>query len=162
MTTVAEAQIDALQAEQKQTRRAELIAQLEKVRADIRTARARYAELVPVIKAERQARAEAQEKVSKAHAQLTDSFERCPRIAKFLPDDPEAVEWRTQHETLQRKYDKLIAERDALPDPERNVKEAGAFEGPFGIIGQLQFSEQNILRHLEPGPPSGGGVSGVM
>ena len=59
------------------------------------------------------------------------------------------IEWHKAHAKLEAKHLALIAERNALPDPEPMVEEAIAYEGMTGLIASWQFAEANLLRQLE-------------
>jgi hypothetical protein len=53
----------------------------------------------------------------------------------YLPDDPEEVAWRREHERLERERDKLSARLDA---PQTKVFDAVRYEGPTGITQKRQ------------------------
>jgi hypothetical protein len=156
----ARALVDQAAAEQRQQQ----LNQLAQVREALRTGRARYTELRSQFYSEKQNRGNAQQKIDQQLERIADSFDERPRVADLLPDDPDVKRWRQAHEALLVKRDQLIAQRDALPDPERLRAEAGAYEGQYGTIGTLEFTEANLMRALEGG--SGivrtvGGISGV-
>jgi DNA repair exonuclease SbcCD ATPase subunit len=138
-----------IQREEQQQRREDLIQQLTAVRAELRTAEDRYKQLHAQIHKEREDKANAQSHVEAAAEAVRDSWLGRPKIAEYLPDDPEVVAWRTQHQALERRHEERIAKRNALPDPQRDLGEAISYEGPMGRIATLRFSQQNLVNALE-------------
>jgi hypothetical protein len=103
-----------------------------------------------------------QAKINAVLLALQDSFALRPACADYLPDDPEVEAWARQHAALEEKRDHLIATRDQLPDPERDWKEAGSYEGPLGLLARLEYAEANLLRQLgKRDSVEGGVISGV-
>ncbi len=163
----ARAVLTRAEAEQTTQQRAELIQKLSTVRAEHRQAQARYEELATSIKTRRKERAEWQQKINQVVTRIQESWHVRPEVAEYLPDDPEVMEWQRKHTILEQERATLIQNRDQIPDPEGDVKEAGAFEGVHGSLAQLEFTERNILAQLDPklkptNRITGGGViSGV-
>jgi hypothetical protein len=135
--------------EERNQRRADLIRQLAQVRTEHRAATVRYRSLSAQIKAGRQSLAQAQLKVQAAFHALDEHSAARPSVADYLPDDPDVLRWTEAHAALEGKCDELILLRDALPDPDRDLAEACAFEGAYGTIAVLEFSESNLVRALE-------------
>lgn len=160
------AELERAEQEEAEELQRQRIAKLAEARAELRRARARYQELNVSIKADRAARAEVQGRTNHVAVRLNEHLRQRPAVADYLPEDPEVVAWRKERTELQQERERLIAERDALPDPEASeyFKEACSYEGPFGIIATLEFTVQNLLHQLEG--RSGiirieGGISGV-
>jgi hypothetical protein len=160
----AKAELATAEAEQKQQQVGQWIAELAAVRLEKAQARDRHRELQSRIHIEQDLRANAQAKVVAVLEQLRDSERARPVVADYLPDDPEVVQWLKAHKALEAKRDRLMAERDRLPDPDLTIIEANKYRGATGIIVQLEFAEQNLIRAIEGKPGVQrfeGGVFGV-
>jgi chromosome segregation ATPase len=144
---IAEARAVLAQAEadEKQRRMAGLRFSLAQVRQERPAAEARYQELCDLIHYQAEVRANAQGRVARAFEALRESERQRPEVAEFLPEDPEVVRWRKAHEALKAQCERRIAERDALPDPDRLRPEAA--EVGSSILN-LKLAEQNLIRAL--------------
>jgi chromosome segregation ATPase len=174
MTSATNAAIDAaksnlasLEADAAAAERVRLVAQLKAIREDIRQSRARYGELKILITEQRQDLSNAQGDVERASAAVADSQRAKPAAAQYLSedDDEEVRSWHKAHAKVTAEHARLVAVRDALPDPQALLAEAINFEGPFGLVAQLEYSERNLLAALDGRSGkafvSEGGVSGV-
>src|SRR5580704_4890210 len=141
MSNVIEARANLQRAEEdeKQQRRARLIEQLREVHAARLKAEADYLKLAHKIKAERSERARIQTKINQAVERLSESQNRCPRFTAYLPDAPEVVAWRANHQALLATHAKLI--EHANRSQPTNIVEAVYFEGPTGTIQTLIYAE---------------------
>jgi len=150
MSSVSEARANLQRAEEdeKQRRRAKLIEQLAEVHAARLKAEADYLKLPHKIKAEREARARIQSKINQAVERLSESQNRIPKFTPYLPDSPEVVAWRANHQALLAAHAKLIEQ--ANRSQPTNIVEAVYFEGPTGKIQTLIYAENNLLAALDP------------
>lgn len=161
---LAKQDVAVLEKAAEEERRSGIITQLVELRSQRAQAIDTHAELQGSIQPQRDALWSAQRKVTAALEQIRESEKARPACADYLPDDPEVVRWRKAHTALQRKLDQLITARDALPDPDKTATEANQYRGPYGIIAQLEYAEQNLLHALEGGAPRVrfvGSVTGV-
>jgi hypothetical protein len=150
--------------EQKEQERAENIKRLEGVRAELRTAKARYLELEHAIKTARENMARVREELKRLIERVSQSMDARPAVADILPGDPECVAWRKWHEALEAERDRVIARLHALPNPDTHVMEMVRLTDPaVGRIPYLENSEANLRRALDPksGDYLKGGISRV-
>ena|SRR5215472_2759521 len=146
----ARAALNRAEHEQKEHERTEFVKRLEGVRADLRAAKARYFELAHGIKAARENVTKIRDELKRAVEALSQSMDTRPRVADILPGDPEVVQWRRRQEALEAGRDRIMARLHAAPDPSTNLVECVRYEGPGGIVAQLEHSEANLLRQLDP------------
>jgi hypothetical protein len=141
------------EAEQKKQQRAELLKRLEGVRKDLRAARARYLELEHAIRTARENVAKVREELKRTIERVSQSVDAQPAVADVLPGDPEVAQWRRRHDALEAERDRIIARLHALPDPDTYVVEMVRLSDPaVGILPNLERSEANLLRQLDPRP----------
>ena len=133
--------------------------QLAAIRAQIRAAKATYADLRKQIRRGEQRVAMVQSEIDFLVAQLTESVQAQPPAADFLPDDPEVEAWQADHDALVVRRDRLIAVRDRATSQIPSRIACARYEGNFGVLANLQRQEINLLRKLR-GEPIGAGWQG--
>ncbi len=158
----ARAVIEQHEAEQRELRRAERIANLAAIRTELR-------EKQTVLNALPQKIAEAQNDLNNtrnhilAVSDAISTLERNrPEMYVYLPDDPECVAWNSERTALQSQFDELRAQRAALP-PVELMRIEGV--NLHRRVQELVFAESNILNQLRGSsfaqvPP--GGIFGVL
>ena len=154
------AQLAQLEAAEAADERQRLTEQVQLVRDELRTKRKQFPKIKASFTAKSQDVDNARAAIIHANADISDSLAERPRVADVLPDDEEVVAWRKEHTRLEAKRAELVAELQALPDPEPSREEAVQLN--HDII-RLEFSEQNLMRRLDGGgfAVAGGVVSGV-
>jgi hypothetical protein len=141
--------LERAQQEQKNEQRKELLARLAAVRAEKTRAQAEYQRIAGQIKTEREWRAQRQAEIERVRDMIGQSWAQRPKVADFLPDDPEVTQWRRQYARLEAERDKLIARVNAAH--ETSVLELVRYnDQAAGIIPQLERSEANLLAALDP------------
>ncbi len=142
--------------------RGENLARLKTTRAELRKARSDYARLAKQIKLEDQARDAYTRSIQALQIAIGESLSRRPLVAQFLPDDEDVVVWRQRHDTLTTELNRQMELRAAVPTTPRI--EAIQFEGPFGIIAQLERTELNLVNALSGslGMLTEGGITSVF
>lgn len=162
MSSVEIARLRLREAEQREEEehKANLIARLKAVREGLRQAIERYTLLAGEIKMLREKEAAAQAEVTAALEQVSAHYSVRPAVADYLPDDPLVAEWNAAHARLEARVKRLMEKRDAI-HPETNFMEAVQYEGPLGIIAQLENSEAGLLSVLRGRMTHEGGLTAV-
>jgi uncharacterized protein involved in exopolysaccharide biosynthesis len=161
----AQAQLKSANTELAAEAKEVLRKQLAEVRAQIRTAKATYADLRKQIRNGEQSVARIQAQIDELVGQITASWQERPEATDYLPDDPEVAAWQAQHASLEQQKDRAIARRTSTQTTIPPLVEAAKYEGNFGIIATLERSENNLIRRIK-GEPIGqswqGGVYRVL
>jgi hypothetical protein len=145
---IAHATINRAKQKPREERDRELAGELQKVRADLKEARATYLRLTGQIKQQSEARAQIQVEINRLIDAISQSWTGRPRVADILPDDPEVVAWRARHQSLERERDRLIERRNAIP--QISIVEVVRLNDPvMGVIPQLERSEANLVAQLD-------------
>jgi hypothetical protein len=145
----AKAHVAQIEAEIAAEERVAAIAQLENVRTELHQKTALYEQTKRDVIAQREDRANALTHLRNAQEAVNESNRLRPPVALYLPSDPDVTRWQKQHIALELKRNQRKAEHDALPDPDVTVEPVAGFEGPAGVLAQLHYAEQNLLRRLE-------------
>jgi DNA repair exonuclease SbcCD ATPase subunit len=151
----AQQELDRAQQQADRARHIQLTAELARVRSELRQAREDHDALAARIHPARERLNNQNGRIHTAMEQIAGSEKARPACADWLPDDPEVVAWTKQHAALKVKADRLILERNKMPDPNDITSEANRYEGPAGLIVVLMYTEQNLMRMLE-------GCSGIV
>lgn len=135
--------------ERQETERRELANQLMAVRADLRTARARYQELSNMLRKEIEVRSNLHQRITQAYEAIDESNTARPRAAAYLPHDPDVLRWQKHHAALVAHREALTQELAAYPETPR--LELAQLDNASGTIATLEYAEANLLRRLDPG-----------
>jgi hypothetical protein len=93
-----------------------------------------------------------QTKVNSIAALLESSLAQRPAVFDLLPDDPQVVEWRADHDRLLGLRDEAIKEREKFRATMSGHNEASKYEDTpgtgAGIITRLRYQEGNLVARL--------------
>jgi hypothetical protein len=147
----ARAALQSAEEQQHEERQKELLRELEKVRAEKQVATARHNELAAAIKQSREQVGQLRSELKRAIEHVNEGIDRRPRVADYLPNDPEVLAWRRQQEALEQTRDRISARLREAGEPERHIVELVRYNDPvMGILPQLERAEQNLMRQLDP------------
>ncbi len=149
MSSVIEARAALERAtEQEATeRREKLIAQLCTVTAQLKEARATHQKIAFCIKREREERHKLRFQIEHVEGLLANSSRCKPSTADYVPNE-ENVQWVMDHAMMERAKATLLEQLSNVPDS--LTIDAMKYEGPTGLLAQLEYSERNLLNALDP------------
>ena len=138
-----------VEVKQRGERRAELLRQLRETRAQLREAHTTYRKLAKQIHSEDNQRAAVTAKLNLSLSAIQQSLQLRPASADYLSadEDAEVAEWTRRHAGLEAERNKLLKQRDAVP--QTNRAEAVSYEGPSGTIARMEQVEKNLLAALD-------------
>lgn len=145
------------------------LAALAEVRSQLRKAETTYQRLAARVRREDAILGQKQNTVNTFVQLLESSLAARPQVADILPNDPEVVEWKADHDQLIELRNQAIKERETFKTTMMGHNEAAKYEdtgaGP-GIITRLKRQEGNLIAKLRgekigAGWPEGG-VSRVL
>lgn len=142
--TILEQQLAEAKRAEAQKHKADLRTKLREVRAALREMTKRYDKMAQAILDERELKSLLQKRIETAQEMLDASWAGRPPAFDHLGDtDPECAQWHGKHAALEQQRDKLIAQRNAVPDTD--LLEAIHLKS---AIERLQYHERNILNSL--------------
>jgi hypothetical protein len=147
--TITEARVIMQRAEaaEKEEHRRKLVAQL----AEIHVARVRaeqdYLKIAGQVKRERAERDRIRFEMKHVKSLLEEHARHRPPTIEYLPSTKESFVWTMEQGKLKAQSDKLLEQLKAVPDS--LTIEAMKYEGHFGILAQMAYSERNLLQQLD-------------
>lgn len=160
----AKQQLEAAQRAQAEEQREKDLALLADVRRQLRKAEHDYQHLAARVRREDAILAQKQNKVNQVVQLIESSMAMRPSVADILPDDPEVVEWKGDHDRLIELRDEAIRARETFRSTCCGHNEAAKFEdtgaGP-GIVTRLKRQEANLIEKLQGKKPGGGWEGGL-
>jgi hypothetical protein len=117
---------------------------LASVRAELRTKRAELHKVEGNHKRQNEQRARIQSKLNQVLLEIDESWRQRPVVADIpLLHDPEVIAWKRDHKRLEDERDKLIEQRNSVPQVDLMAAVRLAKE-----VESLEYSEGNLLNKL--------------
>lgn len=142
---VARAELAAAEAAQREERRAGLVAQLVRVREEIRTKQPAYEALCNRIIVAQNDLDNVRAEILSVDSALSRLGAAKPEVAAFLPDDPETKTWEHNCAELRKELEQLRTRRSAIGSVELQRIEAVNLREE---LRALRYAETNTLRLL--------------
>lgn len=140
----AQAALDAAKQRQQEEQRQHDTDKLANIRSDKREKRAELHKIEGSHKRNSERLAHVQNKLNQVLLKIDQSWRDRPAVADIpLLHDPEVIAWKRDHKRLEDERDKLIEQRNSVPQVDLLAAVRLAEE-----IRRLEYAEQNLLDKL--------------